>query len=288
MSSDSSVRQTTVPKAGERPAGSWRDNELARLRLHIRTLVGDLMRDVLDAVAKASTAEIGELIGLDRGRRRNGAKIRFDQPARDGTVLRSFVEPPSLDKSEERVAAAETNGASATHSAGRSRYPRAAPSESTARGRLLGAPLRTTPTRQSGAGSMNGRHSRQRREESERPSRAPLPHSPFDITSPGELLASTSALSSLQAKTADMPKAEASQAAVHVRPLVASIDSGADTNSRTGPMPASAPTTENVVALSATDSEAASERRPRVVLREGERLLSATGSGVVIRRERRR
>jgi hypothetical protein len=90
----------------------------------------------------------------------------------------------------------------------------------------------------------------------------PPPNDPFDITSPMELLAST-----------DDPPLR--PAAVHEPP--ARMPSILE-----HPRPA-----ESVTSLVDGDKEAASERRPTVVLREGEHLLSATGSGVVIRRERR-
>jgi hypothetical protein len=95
------------------------------------------------------------------------------------------------------------------------------------------------------------------------------PHSPFDITSPGDLLASVQVLGRrgpLDDNSAQQPAARVPSAA-------------ADYLTATPATPPAPPST--------SDIEAASERRPRVVLREGERLLSATGSGVVIRRERR-
>ncbi|MDP9002652.1 MAG: hypothetical protein M3O46_21390 [Myxococcota bacterium] len=89
---------------------------------------------------------------------------------------------------------------------------------------------------------------------------------PFDITSPSELLAST-----------DEP---------HPAPeFVAPAELPGDVTSDASIEPAPSPT-ESATALP-QDKDAASERRPRIVLREGEILLSATGSGVVIRRERR-
>jgi hypothetical protein len=97
------------------------------------------------------------------------------------------------------------------------------------------------------------------------------PSDPFDITSPHELLAST-----------DEPSVQPPQAS-------------ADSPDRSQDLPRSTalpsllqqPATESSTALVEGDSDAASERRPKVVLRAGERLLSATGSGVVIGRERR-
>jgi hypothetical protein len=95
------------------------------------------------------------------------------------------------------------------------------------------------------------------------PTLPPLPNDPFDITSPSELLASTDE-PPRQGTLARPPPAEASHTDL--------------------PHPA-----ESVTSLldTSSDKEVSSERRPRVVLREGERLLSATGSGVVFRRERR-
>lgn len=261
MSSDSSVRQTTVPKPGERPAGSRVDTDLAKLGLHIRALVDDLMRDVLDAVAKASTAEIGELIGsLDRGRPKNGA--------------------PWADAPEAIFDTAAINGTSAPHSAARSKREGVAESP-VGRDRGLGTPVRVASPRPAGAGWMADRKSERREDKGRRP-KAPLAHGPFDITSPGELLASTSVLSYPQARAVETPKAEPSQPTMLVQPVAAPAPSAP------GPPQPTTVSAENVVALSPPDSEAASERRPKVVLREGERLLSATGSGVVIRRERRR
>lgn len=93
-----------------------------------------------------------------------------------------------------------------------------------------------------------------------------VPHDPFAITSPGELLA---------------PREE-----------IAPRPSEPPPSERTAPTRAVAlletrPATDSSTTLRDVDADAASERRPKVVLRAGEHLLSATGSGVVIRRERR-
>ena len=98
-----------------------------------------------------------------------------------------------------------------------------------------------------------------------------VPTDPFDITSPGQLLASPDAIlpRTLQTPILDLPIQAASPAPVG--PLA--------TEREAEP--------ESSTALRDVDGDAASERRPKVVLRAGERLLSATGSGVVIRRERR-
>jgi hypothetical protein len=92
------------------------------------------------------------------------------------------------------------------------------------------------------------------------------PADPFDITSPSELLASPDEI---------LPQA----------PEAPSRDLSAQPPT---PIPIeSRPARDSSTALRDADADAASERRPKVVLREGERLLSATGSGIVIRRERR-
>jgi hypothetical protein len=98
----------------------------------------------------------------------------------------------------------------------------------------------------------------------------PATHDPFDITSPHELLASTDELSPQPQATADSTDGS------HEAPRPTAL-----------PSLLQQPATESSTALVESDSDAASERRPRVVLRAGERLLSATGSGVVIGRERR-
>jgi hypothetical protein len=105
-----------------------------------------------------------------------------------------------------------------------------------------------------------------------------VPHSPFDITSPGALLASPDEVlpRTHEPRPRDLtdlapaaPKESVPAAETHVAP--APIGPAADSSTT----------------LRDADADAASERRPKVVLRAGERLLSATGSGVVIRRERR-
>lgn len=109
-----------------------------------------------------------------------------------------------------------------------------------------------------------------RQESAERNNPSMSPQSPFDITSPGDLLATVQALGrrvpSVEENAAPMAPPPAPQSAPELPPAVAAA-------------PPAPPST--------SDIEAASERRPRVVLREGEHLLSATGSGVVIRRDRR-
>jgi len=99
--------------------------------------------------------------------------------------------------------------------------------------------------------------------------RAALPADPFDITSPGELLASPDEISP-SARETSLPE-------VHEQPPTPQAP--APTEAR--------PAADSATALRDVESDAASERRPKVVLRAGESILSATGSGVVIRRERR-
>ena len=114
---------------------------------------------------------------------------------------------------------------------------------------------------------------------------------PFDITSPGELLASAGSHPSpaevLDRITANFDRASAAavQAAQPSRSASPSKESPRPDDSEPTLPSARAPTESGPGAPS--DQETASERRPRVVLREGERLLSGTGSGVVIRRARR-
>ena len=128
------------------------------------------------------------------------------------------------------------------------------------------------------AGRAPGRAlgSEQRTEGGDRPRLSQMPQSPFDITSPGDLLASVMMHAAAPAEERARPQiSEPAAAPPAPRPDRAS-----------SPLLAHGPASPPAVP-SAADIEAASERRPRVVLREGERLLSATGSGVVIRRERR-
>ncbi|MDP9036899.1 MAG: hypothetical protein M3O50_19040 [Myxococcota bacterium] len=110
------------------------------------------------------------------------------------------------------------------------------------------------------------------RRERERASRLPRPpsqtHDPFDITMPSELLAST--------EETKQNRSDGSGSTAATRHA-----SGRETR-----LPRLLSTLATSPA-SADDAEAESERRPKVVLREGERLLKGTGSGVVIRRERR-
>ncbi len=118
----------------------------------------------------------------------------------------------------------------------------------------------------------------------------------FDITSPGELLASTQETQTKAPSTGVLAEGTRSHASPSGRgvaegllgleevaePRVARPAASQSVSAHDSP---AAP--ESSVALPGKDQQADSERRPRIVLREGERLLSATGSGVVIRRERR-
>ncbi len=263
MSADHAGRKTTVRRAGEQPAKDWASADFAQLRPRIYALVQDLMRGVLAAVVTASPAEIGELIrsaGQSRGK--EGALLRFDRAARavqgapaassavfeDRTPISPGREAPP--GAEERASALKRNAAK--RSLNRQGIKRTSDS------------IDDGDSRQTAVGL----------------------HDPFDITSPGELLASSDAQpapAETQAKNStsldrspadDAPAAPAEEQGKSDESLSNLLDD----------VPKRAPTPTPVVAL---DSDAASERRPRVVLREGERLLSATGSGVVIRRARR-
>jgi len=142
-----------------------------------------------------------------------------------------------------------------------------------------------------------------RGEAGRRPSMAP--NSPFDITSPGELLASPDILSRVE-QALPATRHEGTDAPT---PAVAEAEPAAAAAPNLTPAPAEpqppdppppgrapslleppAPTRRRAAAAPAAaadaEAEAESERRPRIVLREGEQLVSATGSGVVIRRAR--
>lgn len=107
-------------------------------------------------------------------------------------------------------------------------------------------------------------------EEEEADRRPSLPADPFDITSPSALLASPDEILP-RAPEAEAPPPEAHEQAPPPAPTPVETRPAAD----------------SATALRDVESDAASERRPKVVLRAGERILAATGSGVVIRRERR-
>ena len=178
----------------------------AQLRPRIRELVGNLMRDVLAALATASATDIAELLA------RSG-DVSWKRAARARATQR-YAPPQSVP------ALSESNDDSDTK-------PPA------------------------------------------------LPADPFDITSPGQLLASPDAIlpRTLETPFLDLPVQAPIQppSSAPVGPPTAEKEAEP----------------ESSTALRDVDADAASERRPKVVLRAGERLLSATGSGVVIRRERR-
>jgi hypothetical protein len=140
---------------------------------------------------------------------------------------------------------------------------RTAPAHAAPRRRMATRTI-ASPTPQRTA--IGGERPENRRDAVSSPSSPPQDER-FDITSPGALLGSTDELA------AQPTPAERSQHEPHEKPAPQT--------------PESNPAREPAQVLVANDKEAASERRPTVVLREGERLLSATGSGVVIRRERR-
>jgi hypothetical protein len=194
---------TAIARAGQRPSGhNHGEAAHAQLGSRIRELVGNLMRDVLAALATASATDIAELL------------------ARSGDVS----------------------------------WKRAARARATQRY----SPPRSVPA----SGDPND----------DADTKPPVvPADPFDITSPGQLLASPDAIlpRTLETPILDPPIQAASPAPV--APPAAEREAEP----------------ESSTALRDADADAASERRPKVVLRAGERLLSATGSGVVIRRERR-
>jgi hypothetical protein len=158
------------------------------------------------------------------------------------------------------------------------------------------APMQTNAAERTAPSDASNRRQgtlRERVNESGREARSQVAsHDPFDITSPSELLASThetrrtvSAFGPLFDGTPPRidsagTKATDASSGLDAAPKAADAPS-LDPN---GSLPAAG---ESVGALPAGDREAESERRPKIVLREGERLLSSTGSGVVIRRERR-
>jgi hypothetical protein len=264
MSADHAVRKTTVRKAGEQPAKDSAGADFAQLRPRIHALVHDLMRGVLAAFVAASPAELAELIraaGQSRGSQ--GASFRFDRAAKavngaTQAALRSIFE----DVSPEAQLADEG---------------RPSPTKRNAAKR---AAIRET--------LHGGLKTFERSEDDDRDAKPPLgSHDPFDITSPGELLASSGSRTSpveAPGRTFSSPDGEGGEGAPSA-PLVepSRPNEGPLSNLLETP-PTRAAEDAPVVAIA---PEAASERRPRVVLREGERLLSATGSGVVIRRARR-
>jgi hypothetical protein len=256
MSANQLARHITVRGIDEGVDEDHSDAGETELRGRIRELVTDLVHEVLGAMAAASAREIGELI-VSAGPSR--------EP--DSSSSRAHRAPGRAD--------AQRSGAEAPSARG-SRPARGRPSYRTEQRHVAGP-----------AGSEHAHDTK-----------SPPSHSdPFDITSPGELLASTGETSS-RPRTQPLPSSDAvaggppngaavssDAAAAAVADLTLAAPARRDLSAATPfvqPSPADSST-----ALVDSDREAASERRPTVVLRAGERLLSATGSGVVIRRERR-
>ena len=236
MSSDRPGRQTTVL---ETDVGLARGADLAKLQRRVRTLVRELMREVLAAVAMASPAEIGELY-RERPERKSFGLEHAPAVAPLVSAVRS-----------------SSNGLRAPSARSETAPPR---TRLRARRGLVGrTPPAQTPRKEGAAVVMQ--------------------QDPFAITSPGELLASGGS----ERDRHERREREA-ETAEH-RPPREPVALHAETPAPPEPVlpslleaPAPSPSSDKVVE---------SERRPRIVLREGERLLSATGSGVVIRRERR-
>ncbi|HXN31378.1 MAG TPA: hypothetical protein VN894_05925 [Polyangiaceae bacterium] len=272
MSADHASRQTPVRTAGQRPARDWASADFAQLRQRIHALVNDLMRGVLDAFVMASPAEIGELMrSTGPTREWDGTSFRFDHAAK---ATNGAVPAPAADRLE--------------------REDR--PPASSGRGPRLGAEERTKPLKRNAAkrtvvhDSLRGSgQSLDRLEEAGRDARSSFgSHDPFDITSPSELLASAGSRTSpgeiLDRIALSFDRAVGGGEGA---PAASASEPSKPDDPRSAPPatpPQRTPVDSPVVAI---DTGAASERRPRVMLREGERLLSATGSGVVIRRARR-
>ncbi|MGA7121984.1 MAG: hypothetical protein WBY94_17885 [Polyangiaceae bacterium] len=264
MSADHAARKTTVRKTGEEPADDWAGADFAQLGPRIHALVHDLMRGVLAAFVAASPAEIGELIQRGtQNREAAAATWRLDRAAR--AVRGGSPAAPSPLEGIAPAARDEELGSDdgLKRSAGkRGRIPEAA----------SGRARRTTA----------------RTEDASPEARPPLgSHDPFDITSPSELLASSdNPAPSVEAQSRS--SASGDRAGAEGGETAPANESGKPKE----PSPSSlleppAPRGAAATSVVAIDPDTSSERRPRVVLREGERLLSATGSGVVIRRARR-
>jgi hypothetical protein len=271
MSADHAARQTTARRSGERPEKDWAGAEFARLGQRIHDLVDDLMRGILDAFVAASPVEISELIRA-RGATYDwdGTSWRFERVAEEGSMRAPHA---ALARPIENS--------------------RLAPS---ARSEQAGAEERRPPSKPNITRRAAVRNSVRGGTESFEPieakagdARSPLgSHDPFDITSPGELLASAGSRTTT-GETFDLTSPKVGHSAARFEDsLVASATEPSKPDDAPSTLAATtskqAHTDGPVVAI---DPSAASERRPRVVLREGERLLSATGSGVVIRRARR-
>ena len=227
MSSDRPGRQTTVL---ETDVGLAQEADFAKLQRRVRTLVRELMREVLAAVAMASPAEIGELMR--------------DRPERKSVAL-------------DHVPAVIPLVSAIPSSSNGSRAPsmRAQPA------------ARRTPRLRSrrDLGDTAPAHDARKDAVS-----LVLQQDPFAITSPGELLASG----------VSEPQVDTSERRAHPQPIALASEKPA-------PQAVAPSLLEPPAPPPPSDKVVESERRPRIVLREGERLLSATGSGVVIRRERR-
>jgi len=266
------------------------DEREAELRRRVHELVDELMRRVIGAMLAGSPAELAQLMGALQQRSGGAAAQR-------ATAARS--EP------------AESRGAGRAHGA-RVGSPAAAAERRPAKRGHAHAPGRTA--------ARDGRDHLRPAAAEARPS--VLPHSPFDITSPGELLASTEAprsaltLASARELPSLLETPSVRQAAADRDAHAPAASSGradaAQTDEGPGPAAPSSATREARLdaartleappararraaraaaaapaAAAEAEAEAESERRPKIVLREGEQLLSATGSGVVIRRARR-
>jgi hypothetical protein len=264
MSADHAARKTTVRKTGEEPADDWTGADFAQLGPRIHTLVHDLMRGVLAAIVTASPAEIGELIQRGTQNRQGAAATwRLDRAARAVRGASPAV-PSTFEGMSPALAARDDELGSddgPKRSAGkRGRIPVAA----------AGRARRTTA----------------RSEDASPEARAPLgSHDPFDITSPGELLASSdNPAPSFEAPSRSSLSVDRTEGGETAPATESAKPKEASPSSLLEP---AAPRGAGATSVVAIDPDTSSERRPRVVLREGERLLSATGSGVVIRRARR-
>jgi hypothetical protein len=255
MSANQSARHTTVRGSDERADEDHSDAGETRLRRRIRELVKDLVDDVLGAMATASAREIGELI----------MSIGPSQEA-DGLSSRPSRVPWRAD--------GQRSGADTPNA-------------------RVNRPARGQPRDRTELRNVAGQAGPEHAQDAMLP---PLHSDPFDITSPGELLASTGDPSSpprtqrLASPTAPVagPPDGAPGSSDPVAAAVADMPRTAPRRDLSAATPLVQPSpADSSTALVDGDREASSERRPTVVLRAGERLLSATGSGVVIRRERR-
>jgi hypothetical protein len=264
MSADQSARQTSIRRVGEFLTKGTGDAELRR---RVRQLVDELLRGMIHAILSAQAAELGDLVrGFESGRYR---------PRASSAVRATPVASEARGPSAKARSNAKPSGRGKVPAKGRDAFER-------------------------------GRAPRERAERAERADEghdgrsATAPHDPFDITSPSELLESTggpastsraevaleisSAADGTAAATAD---GGAAAAGVFHGSNAVDLPSAPRKSAREGSASRakSRPPKPSGGFLDA-ETSAESERRPRIVLREGERLLSATGSGVVIRRAR--